>query len=168
MLMILHLLYQLKYDMNQIQSWLSANKRTLNVKKKSVLIGSYYKLSHVDKNFSVKVKNTPTSISGSSHRWIFKVAVGTPMKVITKKISEGLAVLKRTHPTAPSKPLDTRISMYNAFQWCLTSIIVVRSGEILVSWNLDRNYLWTNKLDAQSQPFGKSTKDQSRMSLVLL
>ena len=124
MLMILHLLYQLKYDMNQIQSWLSANKRTLNVKKKSMLIGSYYKLSHVDKNFSVKVKNTPTSISGSSHRWIFKVAVGTPMKAITKKISAGLAVLKRMR-----QPLHTIwcknkyvqcISLMPCFNYCST------------------------------------------------
>ena len=40
MLMILHLLYQLKYDMNQIQSWLSANKLTLNVKKNPCLLGA--------------------------------------------------------------------------------------------------------------------------------
>lgn len=139
MLMILHLLYQLKYDMNQIQSWLSANKRTLNVKKKSVLIGSYYKLSHVDKNFSVKVKNTPTSISGSSHRWIFKVAVGTAMKAIIQR--KYLLVLQFWNAcVSPFIPFDARISMYNAFQWCLASIIVVRSGEILVSWNLDRIY----------------------------
>ena len=91
-------------------------------KKKSVLIGSYYKLSHVDKNFSVKVKNTPTSISGSSHRWIFKVAVGTAMKAITKKISAGLAFLKSIRPFIL---FDTRMSMYNAlvmpcFNYCST------------------------------------------------
>ena len=49
----------MNYDMNQIQLWLSANKLTLNVTKtKYMLIGSQYRLSHINRNFSVKVNNT--------------------------------------------------------------------------------------------------------------
>ena len=51
---------RMNYDMNHIQSWLSANKITLNVKKtKFMLIRSHYKLSHINNNFSVNVNNTP-------------------------------------------------------------------------------------------------------------
>ena len=42
------------------QSWLSANKSTLNVKKtKYMLIGSQFKLSQINSDFTVKVNNTP-------------------------------------------------------------------------------------------------------------
>ena len=45
--------------MNLIQSWLSANKLTLNVKKtKYMLIGSQFKLSRINIDFRVKVNNT--------------------------------------------------------------------------------------------------------------
>ena len=45
--------------MNLIQSWLSANKLTLNVKKtKYMLIGSQFKLSQINNDFTVKVNNT--------------------------------------------------------------------------------------------------------------
>ena len=50
----------MNYDMNLIQSWLSANKLTLNVKKtKYMLIGSQFKLSQINSDFTVKVNNTP-------------------------------------------------------------------------------------------------------------
>ena len=52
--------HKMNYDMNLIQSWLSANKLTLNVKKtKYVLIGSQFKLSQINSDFTVKVNNTP-------------------------------------------------------------------------------------------------------------
>ena len=52
--------YKMNYDMNLIQSWLSANKLTLNVKKtKYMLIGSQFKLSQINSDFTVKVNNTP-------------------------------------------------------------------------------------------------------------
>lgn len=136
--MILHLLYQLKYDMNQIQSWLSANKRTLNVKKKSVLIGSYYKLSLLQVISQLKWKTPQHQYLGvhidESLRWLWAL----PWKLLQRKY---LLVLQFWNAcVSPFIPFDARIGMYNAFQWCLASIIVVRSGEILVSWNLDRIY----------------------------
>ena len=52
--------HKMNYDMNLIQSWLSANKLTLNVKKiKYMLIGSAFKLSQINSDFTVKVNNTP-------------------------------------------------------------------------------------------------------------
>ena len=40
---------KMNYDVNLIQSWLSANKLTLNVKKtKYMLIGSRFKLSQIN------------------------------------------------------------------------------------------------------------------------
>lgn len=52
--------YKMNYDMNLIQSWLSTNKLTLNVKKtKYMLIGSQFKLSQINIDFIIKVNNTP-------------------------------------------------------------------------------------------------------------
>ena len=52
--------HKMNYDMNLIQSWLSANKLTLNVKKtKYMLIGSQFKLSRINSDFTVKVNNIP-------------------------------------------------------------------------------------------------------------
>ena len=52
--------HKMNYDMNLIQSWLSANKLTLNVKKpKYMLIGSQFKLSQINSDLTVKVNNTP-------------------------------------------------------------------------------------------------------------
>lgn len=52
--------YKMNYDMNLIQSWLSANKLTLNVRKtKYMLIGSQFKLSQINSDFIIKVNNTP-------------------------------------------------------------------------------------------------------------
>ena len=49
----------MNYDMNFIQSWLSANRITLNViKTKYMLIGSQFKLSQLNNDFKVKVNNT--------------------------------------------------------------------------------------------------------------
>ena len=52
--------YKMNYDMNLIQSWLSTNKLTLNVKKtRYMLIGSQFKLSQINSDFIIKVNNTP-------------------------------------------------------------------------------------------------------------
>ena len=49
---------RMNYDMNQIQSWLSASKLTLKCRKnKFMLIGSHNKLSDMNTNFSVKVSD---------------------------------------------------------------------------------------------------------------
>ena len=53
--------HKMNDDVNLIQSWLTANKLTLNVKKtKYMLIGSRLKLSQIRNDFTAKVHNTAT------------------------------------------------------------------------------------------------------------
>ena len=65
--------HKMNCDMNLIQSWLTANKLTLNVKKtKYILIGNNFKLSQIHDDFTVKVHYTTregkqTQISWSLH-----------------------------------------------------------------------------------------------------
>ena len=91
--------HKMNYDMNLIQSWLSGNKLTLNVKKtKYMLIGSQFKLSQINSDFTVKVNNTPLE------RVIKHKSLGVQIdeslnwrphiNTISKKISPGLATLK--------------------------------------------------------------------------
>ena len=52
--------HKMNYDMNLIQSWLTANKLILNIKRtKKMLIGSKFKLSQIHNNFTVKVLSAP-------------------------------------------------------------------------------------------------------------
>ena len=111
--------------MNLIQSWLSAKKLTLNVKKtKYALIGSQFKLSQINSDFTVKVNNTPLG------RIIKHKSLGVQIDeslnwhphihTISKKISAGIAILRRVSHFIP---LDTRVNMYNAlvmlyFNYC--------------------------------------------------
>lgn len=86
--------------MNQIQLWLSANKVTLNVKKtKFTLIGSQYKLSCINMNFSVKVNNTPIDrVVEHKHLEVNideSLIWHSHLKFIMKKTSVSLKVLKR-------------------------------------------------------------------------
>ena len=117
--------HKMNYDMNLIQSWLSANKLTLNVKKtKYMLIGSQFKLSQINSDFTVKVNNTPLE------RVIKHKSLGVQtdeslnwrphIHTISKKISAGIAILRRVSHFIP---FDTRVNMYNAlvmpyFNYC--------------------------------------------------
>ena len=117
--------HKMYYDMNLIQSWLSANKLTLNVKKTNyILIGSQFQLSQINSNFTVKVKNTPLE------RVIKHISLGVQIDeslnwrphiyTISRKISAGLAILKRVSHFIP---FDTRVNMCNAlvmlyFNYC--------------------------------------------------
>ena len=103
-------------DMNLIQSWLPANKLTLNVKKtKFMLIGSQFKLSQTNSDFTVKVSYSPLE------RVIKHKSLGVQIDeslnwrphihTISKKISSGIAILKRVSHFIP---FDTRVNMYNA------------------------------------------------------
>ena len=87
----------MNYDMNLIQSSLSANRLTLNVKKtKYMLIGSQFKLSQINSDFTVKVNNKPLE------RVIKHKSLGVQIDeslnwcphidTISKKISAGIAV----------------------------------------------------------------------------
>ena len=98
----------MNYDMNLIQSWLSANKLTLNVKKtKYMLIGSQFKLSQIHSDFTVKVikhKSLGVQIDESLN-W------RPHIHTISKKISAGIAILRRVSHFIP---FDTRVNMYSA------------------------------------------------------
>ena len=105
-------------DMNLIQSWLPANKLTLNVKKtKFMLIGSQFKLSQTNSDFTVKVSYSPLervikhkSLGvqiDESLKWCPHITGNT----ISKKIFTGLVILKRVSHFIP---FDTRVNMYNA------------------------------------------------------
>ena len=98
--------HKMNYDMKLIQSWLSANKLTLNVKNtKYILIGSKFKLSQINSDFTVKVNNKPLErvIKYKS----FGVQIDESLNwrphlnSISKKISAGLAILKRVSHFIP-------------------------------------------------------------------
>ena len=47
---------QLNSDLVEIQTWLQANKLSLNVKKtKYMIMGSHYRLSHLEHDFDIKL-----------------------------------------------------------------------------------------------------------------
>ena len=105
-------------DMNLIQSWLPANKLTLNVKKtKFMLIGSQFKLSQTNSDFTIKVTYSPLE-RVIKHKSL-GVQVDEALKwcphitgnTISKKIFTGFAILKRVSHFIP---FDTRVNMYNA------------------------------------------------------
>ena len=119
--------HKMNFDMNLIQSWLTANKLTLNVKKtKYMLIGSKFKLSQIHNDFTVKVHNTPPD-RVTKHKTLGvhideSVNWRPHINATSKKISAGLAILKRVSTTIP---FDTRMNMYNAlvvpyFNYCST------------------------------------------------
>ena len=117
----------MNFDMNLIQSWLIANKLTLNVKKtKYMLIGSKFKLSQIHNDFTVKVYDTPLD-RVTKHKTL-GVHIDESLNwrphinATSKKISAGLAIVKRVSTTIP---FDTRMNMYNAlvvpyFNYCST------------------------------------------------
>ena len=70
-----------------------------------MLIGSHYKLSHMNKTFSVKV-NDASIDSVVEHKYPGvhtdeRLKWHSHVKVVTKKISAGLAVLKRISAFIP-------------------------------------------------------------------
>ena len=119
--------HKMNYYMNLIQSWFTANKLTLNIKKtKYMLIGSKFKLSQVHDDFTVKVHNTPLD-RVAKHK-VLGVHIDESLNwrphinATSKKMSAGLAILKRVSSTIP---FDTRMNMYNAlvvpyFNYCST------------------------------------------------
>lgn len=110
--------HKLNCDMNLIQSWLPANKLTLNVKKtKFMLIGSHFKLSQTNSDFTVKVNYLPLERvikhkslgvqTDESLNWYGHTLL---LFAPSKKIFTGLAILKRVSPILP---FDTRVNVYN-------------------------------------------------------
>ena len=105
--------------MNLIQSWLKANKLTLNVKKtRYMLIGGKFKLSQIHtRPLDRETKHRTLGVHiDESLNW------RPHINVISKKMSAGLAILKRVTTTMP---FDTRMNMYDAlvmpyFNYCST------------------------------------------------
>lgn len=63
---------KLNEDINGVQKWLQSNKLTLNVKKtKYMIIGSHYRLRHLNEDLGIEVTNqqlmraTTLKISGN-------------------------------------------------------------------------------------------------------
>ena len=84
-------------------------------KTKFMLIGSQYKLSHINKNFSVEVDNTPID-RVAEHKYLrFNINESlkwhSHIKSITKKTYASLKVFKHISPFIP---FDTSINMHNA------------------------------------------------------
>ena len=117
--------HKMNYDMILIQSWLSANKSTLNVEKtKDMLIGSQFKLSQINSDFTVKVNNTPLERVNKHKSLGVQIDESLNWRphihTISKKISAGIAILRRVSHFIP---FDTRVNMYNAlvmpyFNYC--------------------------------------------------
>ena len=99
-----------------------------------MLIGSQFKLSQINSDFTVKVNNTPLE------RVIKHKSLGVQIdeslnwrphiNIISKKISAGLAILNRVSHFIP---FDTRANMYNAlvmpyFNYCQTNFKKCRIG----------------------------------------
>ena len=119
--------HKMNCDINLIQSWLTANKFTLNVKKtKCMLIGNKSKLPQLHEDFTVKVHNTPLD-RVNKHKYLGVFIDQTlnwrpRINATSRKISAGLAILKRVSTTLP---FDTRLNMYKAlvipyFNNCVT------------------------------------------------
>ena len=106
--------YKMNHDMKLIQSWLTANKSTLNIKKtKFMLIGSPYRLSQVHNDFTVPVNNKSLErVSGHKTLGVHineSLTWRPHINDVTKKISADLAVLRRISAVIP---FDTRINIF--------------------------------------------------------
>ena len=118
--------YNKNHDMKLIRSWLAGNKSTLNIKKtKFMLIDTPYRLSRVHDDFITAQVNKKWFERVSQHKTlgvhIDESLTWRPhINDAAKKISAGLAVLRRISATMP---FDTRINLYNAlvtpyFNYC--------------------------------------------------
>ena len=98
-----------------------------------MLIGSQFKLSQINSDFTVKVNNTPLE------REIKHKSLGVQIDeylnwrphihTISKKISAGIAILRRVSHFIP---FDTRVNMYNALVMPYFIITVVPYGVISI------------------------------------
>ena len=119
--------HKMNCDMNLIQSWRTANKLTLNVKKTNyMLIGNNFMFSQIHDDSTFKVHNTPLDrVNKHKNLGVYideTLNLRPHINATSKKISAGLAILKRVSTTIP---FDTRMNMYNTlvmryFNYCST------------------------------------------------
>ena len=107
---------KLNKDIDEVQKWLQSNKLTLNVKKtKYMIIGSHYRLRHLNEDLNVRVDSQQLMRAATYRYLVIEVdeALGWQCQVdiIGKKVSVGLGALKRIRPLVPSQTL---LRMYEA------------------------------------------------------
>ena len=95
----------MKADLQNIMRWLLANKLTLNIlKSEFMLIGSYQRLSTLETdNFSLNVEGATLKRTAQTKYLGVQIdenlSWGTHIEYIKKKISCGLATIKKVNPT---------------------------------------------------------------------
>ena len=116
---------KLNKDLDEVQKWLKSNKLTLNVKKtKYMIIGSHYRLRHLNGDLNVTV-NSQQLTRVTNYRYLgieVDEALGWQSHVdtICKKVSAGIGALKRIRSLVPRQTL---LKMYEAlvapyFDYC--------------------------------------------------
>ena len=116
---------KLNKDLDEVQKWLKSNKLTLNVKKtKYMIIGSHYRLRHLNGDLNVTV-NSQQLTRVTNYRYLgieVDEALGWQSHVdtICKKVSAGIGALKRIRSLVPRQTL---LKMYDAlvapyFDYC--------------------------------------------------
>ena len=116
---------KLNKDLDEVQKWLKSNKLTLNVKKtKYMIIGSHYRLRHLNGDLNVTV-NSQQLTRVTNYRYLgieVDEALGwqSQVDIICTKVSAGIGVLKRICPLVPRQ---TVLTMYGAlvaphFDYC--------------------------------------------------
>ena len=112
-------------DLEEVQKWLKSNKLTLNVKKtKYKIIGSHYRLRHLNGDLNVTV-NGQQLTRATNYRYLgieVDEALGwqSHVVVVCKKVSAGIGAIKRIRSLVPRQTL---LKMYDAlvapyFDYC--------------------------------------------------
>ena len=116
---------KLNKDLEEVQKWLESNKLTLNVKKtKYMIIGSHYRLRHLNGDLNVTV-NGQRLTRATNYRYLgmeVDEALGWQPHVdaVCKKVSAGIGAIKRIRSLVPRQTL---LKMYDAlvapyFDYC--------------------------------------------------
>ena len=107
---------KLNKDLDEVQKWLKSNKLTLNVKKtKYMIIGSHYRLRHLNGDLNVTV-NSQQLTRVTNYRYLgieVDEALGWQSQedIICTKVSAGIGALKHIRSLVPRQTL---LRMYEA------------------------------------------------------
>ena len=98
----------LQSQLNSDETWLQANNLSLHVKKtKFMIMGSHYRLSHIEHDFDIKVDDrTLERVKTYKYLWVEldeTLTWHSHVDSIIKKVSGGLGALKRARILAPTK-----------------------------------------------------------------
>ena len=107
---------KLNKDLDEVHKWLKSNKLTLNVKKtKYMIIGSHYRLRHLNGDLNVTV-NSQQLTRVTNYRYLgieVDEALGgqSQVDIICTKVSAGIGALKHIRSLVPRQTL---LRMYEA------------------------------------------------------